>query len=204
MSFWLRNSTDSDDSNPWIITTHVGLEGAITNDTMLSQTTGATPNLLWNLWWNGASGAAGTGGLRGALPIGVHWYFCETQWRLAAGQGDATGVAEYAPPTSTAGLRSGTAAPQPMCVVVRKNVASGIKKHRGRNYLPALGGDFQYDGQVVQATKTAIAAAYNALLSNTLFATSYPLIVAGSDGVNRLVSSYDVANLAGVQRRRLR
>lgn len=205
VSFNIQSVTDTDEGNPWYVTQHFWLDTTVGEAEMPGLFEGDNANVPMAWIWNSVGGgAAGSGGLRAALPTAVRVIGWETAARLAGDSpGDADYVSEHTRGTPVVGTRSGTPAATPLAMVLQKNV-SGPLKRRGRNYLPLNGSDVNFDGSTVGASRTAVADAMTLLLSNsTLDAVAIP-IVSGSDGNRRVITSFSCSTLVGVQRRRLR
>jgi len=208
VSFWLRNVSDTDEANPWIITQFLRSLSPPLSDSAFESDFATTPSALWALWHNSISATPGTGGFRAALPTSINWYYTEVAARLAMTPGDADHVATFTTGSTSSpyvGTRSGTIAQQPLSVVAQKVTTTGSRRQWGRNYLPCLSADIDSDGRVNATNAAPIVTALDALWANTWILNSdYSRSVQNSDGAGRTIASTRLGTYAGVQRRRLR
>lgn len=207
VTFWLISTSDTDESNPWMITQWLRPTSApMSTATFESEFQDAPPAALYALWHNSITTTPGTGGFRAALPSGIRWYYTEIAARLAVSNGDSDHVAVFTPASSGfGGARSGTVAQQPLSLVAQKQTTTGSRRRWGRNYLPCLQADIDLDGRTNVASATAVVTALDAVwASSWVRNATYDRAVIGSDGLGRNIGSTSLGTFAGVQRRRLR
>jgi hypothetical protein len=208
VTFHLMGVTDTDESNPWMITQWLRpVSSPMSTAIFETEFQDSPPAALYALWHNSITSAPGTsGGFRLALPVGVRWQHTEIAARLALTPGDADHTAVFTPAsTGFTGGRTGTMAIQPLALVVQKRTSTGSRKHWGRNYLPALAADFEADGRVVGGGPAAVKDALDVIWSGSWVRdATYTRNVPNSDGFSRTIESTSCGTYVGVQRRRLR
>lgn len=208
VSFWLRNVSDTDESNPWIITQWLRSLSPPLSDSAFESDFTTSPSALWALWHNSLSATPGTGGFRAALPTSINWYYTEVAARLAMTPGDADHVTTFTTGSTASpylGTRTGTMAQQPLALVVQKRTSTGSRRQWGRNYLPCLSADIDGDGRTNTTNAAAVVTALDAVWSNTwILDGDYSRSVMNSDGAGRTINATSLGTYAGVQRRRLR
>lgn len=207
ISYWLQTTSDTDPANPWIITWWLEPRTDYSDADLTTDLSSASQGFLWYPWWGaGAAGGGSGSGLRSALPSGCRVYYAEVAARLGVdGGGPATVTWEGAPATGIAssgvnGTRSGTLAPTPLAMVVRKHVA-GTSRQRGRNFIPLNTADVASNGVVTPpaAVQTGFETAINLVAPWDDFTS----IVAAADGTaRRPITSISISTIVGVQKRR--
>lgn len=210
VSLFLKATADTDEGNPWIVTYGIASLTIPLGD----MTAWVTSTLEWVFrpWNNSNTQTAVTSGLGAILANQYSLYRADIAARDAAGPGNSTVVRSVnLTGSNLAGIRTrsvATAAPQPLCLVIRKNTTTPGRKGRGRSYLPCYVQDFNTDGQTNPDTNlTNAITAYSTFISSTWTPSTggtYGYVLIGSDGTNRPISSATLSPYAGVQRRRLR
>jgi hypothetical protein len=123
--------------------------------------------------------------------------------------GNDGGDIRYDVTVSRAGALGGSANPQNVATLVRKNTGLGGRRNRGRMFLPGIPEAFTADnGIIAPANVTTLQTAVNLLHSGALFAASnvdaMVLLHSTPPTTPTVINSLDVQNLVATQRRRLR
>lgn len=134
-----------------------------------------------------------------------------TQVKVTDLSTDSAPVINYTTGLPLVGTVGADGLPNNVALVITKRTAMRGRSYRGRIYHPGLAESQCAGNQVAGATVTSLLAAYNLLLTQTVSAETYHMVVVSrqhnnavlDEGVATLVASLDTDGFVDSQRRRL-